>query len=34
VRNAIRFTVAGGPPNRSDQDTIQFINLPLDFYQP
>lgn len=34
VRNAIKFTVMGGPPNRSDQDTIQFINLPLDFYQP
>jgi hypothetical protein len=33
VRNAIKFTVIGGPPNRSDQDTIQFINLPPDFFQ-
>ena len=34
VRNAIKFTVIGGPPNRSDKDTVQFINLPVDFFQP
>jgi hypothetical protein len=34
VRNAIKFTVIGGPPNRSDKDAIQFINLPPDFFQP
>ncbi|MEP7365328.1 MAG: hypothetical protein ABI972_18905 [Acidobacteriota bacterium] len=33
VRNAIRFSVTGGPPNRSDQDKVQFINLPADFFQ-
>ena len=33
VRNAIKFTVIGGPPNRSDKDTVQFINLPPDFFQ-
>jgi len=34
VRNAIKFTVVGGPPNRSDKDTVQFVNLPVDFSQP
>ncbi len=34
VRNAIKLTVLGGPPNRSDKDTVQFTNLPPDFHQP